>query len=115
MDKLKINKSVCLASRVKELKYEIADCLAKICNVSLRLTSVLEDWKAANRTLIFLKKSRELRPAGITSVVMESLLKISFYQAFRTGVGNLFQPEYHIPPWGTFWGGCLPLLGQRGK
>lgn len=47
IDRLKIN----IRSRwdpPKESKCEITDLLRKTCNLSLRLVSVLEDWKTAN-------------------------------------------------------------------
>lgn len=40
---------------VKDLRYECADLLAKIFNLSLKLGALQEDWETVNTTSIFTK------------------------------------------------------------
>uniref|UniRef100_K7GG65 Reverse transcriptase domain-containing protein n=1 Tax=Pelodiscus sinensis TaxID=13735 RepID=K7GG65_PELSI len=76
IEKLNVNKSSGpdgIHPRVlKELKWEIAELLSVVCNLSLKSASVPNDWKVANVTPIFKKGSRgdpgNYRPVSLTSV-----------------------------------------------
>lgn len=62
IDNLKSNKSPdpdAINLRVlKEIKYEVAEQLTKICHLSLKTAMILEDLKVADLVTIFLKGSR---------------------------------------------------------
>ena len=86
LDKLKSSKSPGpdgIHPRVlKELKYEIADLLLVICELSLKSSLIPEDWRIANVTPIFKKGSRgdpgNYRPVSLTSVpgkMVETIIK----------------------------------------
>uniref|UniRef100_K7F105 Reverse transcriptase domain-containing protein n=1 Tax=Pelodiscus sinensis TaxID=13735 RepID=K7F105_PELSI len=76
IEKLNVNKSLGpdgIHPRVlKELKWEIAELLSVVCNLSFKSASIPNDWKVANVTPIFKKGSRDdpgnYRPVSLTSV-----------------------------------------------
>uniref|UniRef100_K7EZH3 Reverse transcriptase domain-containing protein n=1 Tax=Pelodiscus sinensis TaxID=13735 RepID=K7EZH3_PELSI len=86
IEKLNVNKSPGpdgIHPRVlKELKWEIAELLSVVCNLSFKSASVPNDWKVANVTPIFKKGSRgdpgNYRPVSLTSVpgkLVETIVK----------------------------------------
>uniref|UniRef100_K7EXX2 Endonuclease/exonuclease/phosphatase domain-containing protein n=1 Tax=Pelodiscus sinensis TaxID=13735 RepID=K7EXX2_PELSI len=86
IEKLNVNKSPGpdgIHPRVlKELKWEIAELLSVVCNLSFKSASVPNDWKVANVTPIFKKGSRgdpgNYRLVSLTSVpgkLVETIVK----------------------------------------